>query len=372
MERDSGTFTNIIFQVWRLNITTNECRTYHLVGSHSFNNVPVTNRLLNITSLGSQNPIPVQPGDVVGFYGDFSIGSNINIQSDSSGSSLSYYASSVTSAAVDALTEASTCGYLQNNEMGAPIITAYITTQGKRINYSLSLRNYYKACTNPFNAVVPTTAPIPATTAQLATTSIQSTTQPPTTSSATTTTRVPVTENTQPQQTTQPSATSSTTTTTRVPVTENTLPQQTTTSMAASTTNQPPTTAIELTTTTAIGEQTTSAGITATTEATTHEQTSSTTEFTDSSVGIESVTTLNEAPGTSTKSSDDTSTDDAQQNSKEEVPTSTILILSVVIALVSGIAIVIVCLVVGRCVCRRLHRKQRRFDLTSLNVPDGK
>ena len=136
----SGTFTNIIFQVWRLlNIMSNGCRTYHLVGTHSFDNVPVTNRLLNITSLGGQNPIPVQPGDVVGFYGDFSIGSNINIQSDRSGNSLSYYVSSVTSDAVDALTEAGTCGYLQNNEMGAPIITAYVTTQGKRINYS---RNY--------------------------------------------------------------------------------------------------------------------------------------------------------------------------------------------------------------------------------------
>ena len=130
-ERNRGTFTNVIFQVWRLNITTNGCRTYHLVGSHSFVNVPVTNRLLNITSLGGQNPIPVQPGDVVGFYGDFSVRSNINIQSDRSESSLSYYTSPVTSDAVDALTEASTCGYLQSNESGAPIITAYVTTQGK-------------------------------------------------------------------------------------------------------------------------------------------------------------------------------------------------------------------------------------------------
>lgn len=110
---------------------TNGCRTYQLVGSHSFDNVPVTNRLLNITSLGDQNPIPVQPGDVIGFYGDFSVRSNINIQSDHSGSSLSYYTSPATSAAVDTLREASTCGYLERNESGAPIITAYVTTQGK-------------------------------------------------------------------------------------------------------------------------------------------------------------------------------------------------------------------------------------------------
>ena len=76
----------------------------------------------------------------------------------------------------------------------------------------------------------------------------------------------------------------------------------------------------------------------------------------------------NEGTGESTQ----LSTDDAQQ--KEEEPISTILILSVVIALVSGIVVVIVCLVVGRCICRRLYHKQRNLDLTSLslNVSDGK
>ena len=131
----SGTFTNIKFQVWRLTQedVNNGCRTYQLVGSHTFNNIPTNNRLLNITSLGGQNPILVQPGDVVGFYGDFSFGVNINIQSNRSASYLSYYTSPVTSASADALREASTCSNLQSREEGVPIITAYVTTQSKRL-----------------------------------------------------------------------------------------------------------------------------------------------------------------------------------------------------------------------------------------------
>jgi hypothetical protein len=143
-----GTFTNIKFQVWRLtqgDNTSNDCITYQLVGSHDFNNIPINNRLLNITSLGGQDPIPVQPGDVVGFYGDFSFGSNINIQSDRLGSSLSYYSSPVTSADADALREASTCSDLTSRELGAPIITAYITTQGKGINHYYSFFQGSKA-----------------------------------------------------------------------------------------------------------------------------------------------------------------------------------------------------------------------------------
>jgi beta-lactamase regulating signal transducer with metallopeptidase domain len=124
-----------------------------------------------------------------------------------------------------------------------------------------------------------------------------------------------------------------------------------------------------------VGEETTATtSATSTTDlvSTNHEQTISsisTTGFADSSTGIGSVTTLNETPAMSTKSNQ--GTDDAQQR-KNEVPISTILILSVVIALVSGIVVVIVCLVAGSCVYRRLHRKQRRLDFTSLNVPDGK
>ena len=155
------------------------------------------------------------------------------------------------------------------------------------------------------------------------------------------------------------------------------LPQ--TTSMDMSTTSQPLTTAAQHTTT--VGElQRTTSGLTATTELTNNEQTTSripTIGYTESSTGTGSLTTLNEDPVTSTEGTSEStqqklSTDDAQQ--KEEESLSTIVILSVVIALVMGIVVVIVCLVVGRCVCRRLHRKQRRLDLTplSLNVPDGK
>jgi cobalamin biosynthesis Mg chelatase CobN len=154
--------------------------------------------------------------------------------------------------------------------------------------------------------------------------------------------------------------------------------------MTTFTTNPPPTTTVQrttttTTTTTTVGEETTT-GLTATTSATSttdlvstnHKQTISsisTTGFADSSTGIGSVTTLNETPAMSTKSNE--GTDGAQQR-KNEVPLSTVLILSVVIALVSGIAVVIVCLVVGSCVYRQLHRKQGRLDFTSLNVPDGK
>lgn len=151
------------------------------------------------------------------------------------------------------------------------------------------------------------------------------------------------------------------------------LPQST--SMATSTTNQPLTTGAQHSTTVGEIQQTTS-GLTTTTELTNHEQATSTAGYTESSIGTGSVAT---DPMMSTKASEGTSestqlqlsTDDVQQ---EEDPISTILILSVVITLVSGIIVVIVCLVVGRCICRMLHHKQRRLDLTSLslNVPDGK
>ena len=131
----AGTFNSIKFQVWRL-IQDTGCRTYQLVGSHNFSAIPTdaNTRLLNISSVMDfgQIPIPVQPGDVVGFYGDFSIGSRINIQSSPSNDFLSYFASPVTSTNVDALTEASTCGNLTRTEEGAPVITAYVVTQGKR------------------------------------------------------------------------------------------------------------------------------------------------------------------------------------------------------------------------------------------------
>ena len=95
--------------------------------------MPTNSGLLNITSLGDQSSIPVKPGDVIGFYGDFRFGSNVNIQSNRSASYLSYYASPVTSASADALREASTCSNLQSRVEGVPVITAYITTQGKRL-----------------------------------------------------------------------------------------------------------------------------------------------------------------------------------------------------------------------------------------------
>ena len=136
----SVTVTNIKFQVWRLTQivdTSNDCRTYQLVGSHNFSSISATNNLLNITSLGGQNPIPVQPGDVVGFYGEFrrnfNSNSNVNIQSNPSTNYLSYYNSGVTSSTADALREANTCSDLQNREEGVPVITAYVINQGKKL-----------------------------------------------------------------------------------------------------------------------------------------------------------------------------------------------------------------------------------------------
>ena len=131
----SVTVTNIKFQVWRLTQivdTSNDCRTYQLVGSHSFSSISATNNLLNITSLGGQNPIPVQPGDVVGFYGEFRR-NNVNIQSNPSTNYLSYYNSPVTSTTADALREANTCSDLQNREEGVPVITAYVINQSKKL-----------------------------------------------------------------------------------------------------------------------------------------------------------------------------------------------------------------------------------------------
>ncbi len=136
-----GTFDSVQFQVWRLTQIdmNNGCRTYQLVGSHSFNSIRTDNKLLNITSLGGQNPIPVQPGDVVGFYGDFRFRLNVNIQSNPSTTFVSYYASSAEAAS---LTVASTCSNLTNIEQGTPVITAYVTTQGKR-SLTLSLGHLY-------------------------------------------------------------------------------------------------------------------------------------------------------------------------------------------------------------------------------------
>ena len=157
-----------------------------------------------------------------------------------------------------------------------------------------------------------------------------------------------------------------------------------TTSMAMSTASPPLTTTIAQLTTTTVGDlQQTTSGLTTTTH--NQEQTASrasTIGHMESSTGIGLETTLNEGTMLSTKAGEGTSestqqqlpTDDAQQKEEEGEPISTILILSVVIALVSGIVLVIVCLAVGRCVYRRLHYKQRRFELAplSLNVPDGK
>ena len=129
----SCAFTNVNFQVWRLTQTVGDCRTYQLVGSHSFSNMRATNRLLNITSLGGQNPIPVQPGDAVGFYGDFNSNQFVNIQSNPSANHLSYYNSPVTSSTAEVLREANTCSDLQNREEGVPVITAYVINQGKKL-----------------------------------------------------------------------------------------------------------------------------------------------------------------------------------------------------------------------------------------------
>ena len=140
----AGTFTTIRFQVWRLvQESISGCRSYELVGSHRFSNITTDKtKLLNISSVEAfgQIPIPVQPGYVVGFYGDFSRGSriNINIQSDNSGNSLTYYESSVSSADVDAIVEASTCEDLMNMEMGAPVITAKVV-QSKYYVYTAML-----------------------------------------------------------------------------------------------------------------------------------------------------------------------------------------------------------------------------------------
>ena len=133
-----GSFTTIKFQVWRLaqENMNNGCRTYKLVDSHNFNDIATgSTRLLNITSLGGQNPIAVQPGDVVGFYGDFSRNFNTNIQSNPSTDYVSYYTSPVTSTTADALREANTCSDLPNSKQRVPAITAYVrvTNQGRRL-----------------------------------------------------------------------------------------------------------------------------------------------------------------------------------------------------------------------------------------------
>ena len=52
---------------------------------------------------------------------------------------------------------------------------------------------------------------------------------------------------------------------------------------------------------------------------------------------------------------------------------ASILIPTIVVLLVSGIVVVILCLILGRCASKRLH-KHRRYDLTSFSVkaPNGK
>ena len=136
----AGTFATINFQVWRLageDVNT-ECQTYQLVGSHSFSNVLTdANKLLNITSLNGQRPIPVKPGDVVGFYGDFNGSRNTNIQSTPSASYVSYYYLFVSNSNTYAydLTdqEANTCSDLAREIESVPVITAYVATEGKRL-----------------------------------------------------------------------------------------------------------------------------------------------------------------------------------------------------------------------------------------------
>ena len=139
----AGRFNTLTFQVWRprgdqANVTGCS-QTYDLVGSHTFNNVNTdSTKLLNISSVsaaeyGQQPPIPVQPGDVVGYYGNFNGGGRVSIQNDTSGNHLSYFTENVNSTRIDSTIEASSCSYFTESLAGAPVITATVVIQGSYI-----------------------------------------------------------------------------------------------------------------------------------------------------------------------------------------------------------------------------------------------
>lgn len=144
----TGTFATATFQVWRLTAVnvTSGCRTYKLVGSHHFSNVATNSeKLLNISTLEEfgLDPISVQPGDVVGFYGDFSGNRlRINIQSDGVEDSISYYMSNVNSASISDVGEVDTCGSGTSIENGTPVITANVVVEGKDINLTMQRHSY--------------------------------------------------------------------------------------------------------------------------------------------------------------------------------------------------------------------------------------
>lgn len=136
-----GTFATVTFQVWRLTATSG-CRTYELVGSHHFSNVTTNSeKLLNVSAVEEfgLDPIPVQPGDVVGFYEEFSGGRSTfpNIQSNGVRNSLSYYMSSVNSTSISAVREVDICGSSIRTVNGTPVITATVVTEGKDINLAV-------------------------------------------------------------------------------------------------------------------------------------------------------------------------------------------------------------------------------------------
>ena len=131
----AGTFTTITFQVWRAReeaATTGCSRTYDLVGSHTFSNVETdSTKLLNVTR--KQNPIPVQPGDVVGFYADFDGSQAVSIQNNDSFNYLSYVKRNVDSANLLSAQQISNCSYFTESLSGTPIISAMVDMQGKSV-----------------------------------------------------------------------------------------------------------------------------------------------------------------------------------------------------------------------------------------------
>ena len=129
----AGTFITITFQVWRPLTQFNDCdgSTFQLVGSHTFNSVSTdSTKLLNISSVADSglSPIAVQPGDVVGFYADFDGNRQVSVQTDRARGSASYYVSDRSSASTGTV---DTCQDLTSTEEGNPVITAYVTLQGK-------------------------------------------------------------------------------------------------------------------------------------------------------------------------------------------------------------------------------------------------
>ena len=130
----AGTYATITFQVWRplANATSDSCNSYQLVDSHTFTNIATdSTKLLNISSVVDfeLSPIPFLAGDVVGFHADFSGGRRVSVQSNRTGGSISYYTGGVDSASSGVV---STCQDLGSTEIGAPVITAYVTMQGRK------------------------------------------------------------------------------------------------------------------------------------------------------------------------------------------------------------------------------------------------